>query len=998
MAPRIPVAPKASKKLYAADYKGVDAQSSILEETIGNVNRAVNYEFASSNSLRGRVGCQIAGANGSFFGIFPYSYTRTQDEYQLKYQVASGVFPNQTSTLGTTKISANGATVNRLIAINNQMWVLDEMVIPVSYVSGTYPFTWYTTVTGSLIRFILKANGATILSSELGDGVYYASAKTIYTLLGEIDALAELSVNRGTRGVCPPFAIYDASVAPLALGDVGYGDSYRITVDAGHTFYPGDIITYRYGSTGILCGGYVIARAATTIDFVGYLPSAPADNDVLGYMGQYAASFPISTVTTAASGSLSLVFPYWRLIPFGDKTFGQEFLGPYDTWISGPANSVTSNPVTDFAAPPVSTLANNCLYVASSSIPSDNSNFWGNLAKTDGVSVMRAGACYDDTYAPNLRFPFLTITPVAGGALPAGTYKYKAITRRYDAQGNIVEGTPGQVESVVIAAGQKAQISYGRFGYNVKLGFMARSCFKNTTAAPAAGDFFYVDDNTGGPRNAFIQPGDPVCLLDNAIAKPGLYFDAAAAVPVGTLHKTVCTDYDGASAPSSIRVADSSGYTILNNTAITSGLTIVILRTTAGGNTFYELCEIPLPGYATLPYPDVYDNVLDADLSAGVQYIEPEIGKEHNPPPLCSLVCQHQGGLVVARGFNSPNTVSFSTAEGIEYFPLASNSFDVPSTQSGLISAIASDTNDRLAVFKNTAYYDVVGDLDGGAFSVNIKNEGDYGIASQASLVRANGVLIGLSKQGFVRINDGILDSMAFKGINARLINQNYYYNFSCAVNDASNRSYICSIPVSGNTIPISLVLDYSKDEFIVFDRSHHENIDSAGGMAVVDNVLYHMSITNQFSVFKRLIRFNGNSPTGEDRDSFIDNTYAINYVLESEVINMGEPGLYKTPIRIRVWSVPNDYVVDAWTAFSYLIETAASPFAQYIGGSNPGSSSVTISFPTVTTLKADAKLVNVKTNFYLVRLTTNEMRRAPFFTGWELMFAEDYKKDDLIK
>jgi len=104
---------KITKRAYATNYKGVDGLSSSIEPDEGaGYNRAVNYEWSVSNSLRGRAGCQTTGLigayddatastnifSGNFFGIFPYTYTRTQDQYDIVYQTAAGVYPNRRHT------------------------------------------------------------------------------------------------------------------------------------------------------------------------------------------------------------------------------------------------------------------------------------------------------------------------------------------------------------------------------------------------------------------------------------------------------------------------------------------------------------------------------------------------------------------------------------------------------------------------------------------------------------------------------------------------------------------------------------------------------------------------------------------------------------------------------------------------------------------------------------------------------------------------------------
>lgn len=979
------MAKKVFKQAFAIDYKGIDGESSSLEPDLDTgYNRAINLERAVGNSLRGRVGSQYIGYG--FFGLFPYSYTRTQDQYDITYAA---------TTLTTTKTAADGATIGKFIGINQQVWLLEIFSYTLTRVSGTYPFTWYTTVSGSNINFVIKANAVSILNTSLGDGI--TSSTNVWSLLNTIDGLAELSISRTTRGTCPPFAIVDGNQTTAAGATVTYGTRYTVTVlNTPHNFKAGDIVTFNL-STGLV-GGFVISVTNTTIVYVG--PQVTLlDGAILGYMGQSAATFPIGPAISAGSGNLTLSMPYWRLIPEGDASnttpdYGGIFKSAQTVWTNKSSNS--------FFASPNAINIDGCLKIAASSestlgiiqstIPGiTTSNYQNNLIKIDGNTAVRDGL-------------FTAVMPVISGGVGilTGTYKYACFIKRYDAQGNIVEGPLSSISTITFAANYAATgclfqenslVSTSvKYGYS---GFFERSCYKYLNESPAAGVAFTVDDNSAAPGlNAFIQPGDVIILSDNTAQKVGLWKAAFGVDPVGTVHRTRCTFYDGTTAPSSIKVADSSGYQINNNSEISTGLTVQFLRTSAGGNTFYELCEMPISGYVDQIH--FYDNVTDAVLTGGVQFTSPAIGKEHNPAPQCSLVTQHQGGVVVARGPLTPNSIAFSSADGSEYFPTASNSLDLPSSYSGPISAIGSDTTDRLAVFKDRAYYDVAGDLDSGNISVTIKNEGDYGVSSHASLVRVKGSLIGVCQNGYVIVSNGNLDSLTLSKLNSRLINQSYNFNWATAANDSPNRCYICSIPTSGE--PVTHVIDYSRDETKTFERTYPTKIDPVGGGAVISNILCYLSGTSPYGVFVRLNRFNGNSPGSGDGDSFIDNTNAINYVLESNPINFGEPAQLKTPIRCRLWSLPNDYVKEGWVTFSTLIETAASALATYIGGTTPLATSSSVTFSTANDAFKDVKLKNCKTHFYLIRFTTNTIRTAPFWTGYEIMFAESYDKEDLLK
>lgn len=426
------MAPKLFKQSFANnEFTGLDGQSTAIEPEGVAASLATNLEMAPGNSLRGRLGCQSSsGNNYGFFAIFPYTYSRVKDQYDIVYQVGSGVHPNEVPTLSTTKTAADGATIRKLIAINQQMWVLDTLSFTVTYASGTYPFSWYIKANEGTanLEFVLKANGVALLTSALGA---FNLTKNIYTLLGEIDALPELAISRTTRGTCPPFAIVNGNQTTAGAAAHALGAQFTATVFAGHTFLRGDVITFISGSSGGLIGGVVTATTANTITYVG--PQVVlANNDILGYMNQTAASFPIGPATSVGSGNLTLSFPYWRLIPEGDstyissvQTYGKPFKPARDFFIS---NYLVRD--SNFTLP-TNANQNGCLYIGTAASPSyDITSYYNNVIKTDGVSIYRVGGGRKEQ---------IYLTPIVDGEL-TGNYKYKAFLRRYDAQGTIIDG------------------------------------------------------------------------------------------------------------------------------------------------------------------------------------------------------------------------------------------------------------------------------------------------------------------------------------------------------------------------------------------------------------------------------------------------------------------------------------------------------------------------------------------------------------------------------
>lgn len=956
---------------FAVDFDGINAECSPIEAEGNEVNRAVNYEIGAPNALRGRLGVQMAAHKYGFFGIFPYTYSRTQDQYVIKYQT-----PTAQPSIASVKTLADGATISKLLGVGAFPWLYETFDVSVTNVSASNPITWYSTVWNGGIHFIIKGNGVTLLDFDCGDG--FTTSKSIYELLLAINGTAQFSINPFSRDAAPPIAIVNGAQSPVLVGarnSYTHGSVFSLQVDAGHTFYPGDVIcfprTYPYND---IWAGIVVAVTATQINFVGN-PRADItipDDQVLGYQMFPAGAFEIAKSATSSASPFTIAMPYWRAILPGtqyDQTATQNH-GPF--YMAFQAKEL----LVDTYRPPTATNAAGNIYLGLRAYPQQaiKRPFDDLLAKIDGQILTSTG------------LPPVTLQVALGGGALNGIYRYKIYAKRVDAQGNIIEGKPSAVRKVTHLAGSTTLTCRGPRFTDATGACTVRGGFKYTLESPAAGVSFMVDDNSAAPgNNCIFQVGDPICfneLLNNT----------------GTFHRTVVTAIDGTTTPASIQVADSSGYSIENDVRMSTGLSIVVLRTVAGGNQFYKLVELASTGYGDVTYTD---NIADAVLSANEQYIETPTGKEHDQPPYCSLVCQHQGGLVVAGDPTKPNTVSFSSDEGIEYFPLASTNFDIPATVSGPISAIASDTTDRLAIFKQSGYYEAVGDLPAGVFTVNVNHEGDYGITSQASIARINGQLVGLSKLGVISISQGTIDAISFSKINARLVNQKFRFDLACGANDYVNRQYVISIPpeTANDGASTTLIIDYSRKKVLTFERAYNGYLSPGAGFALVDGKMFHLSFELGGGVFRRLYRFNNDSPTGNNGDSFIDHIYPITYILESQPMNFGEPALTKSPKRVRIWSIPNDYVVNGWVPFNVQVDGGPTPISSYIGSGFPQGFTSVLSFANEQTdWFKDTAIPTCKAQFYILRFTTSSLRTSPFISGYEVMFLLDYEKEDFIR
>jgi hypothetical protein len=296
-----------------------------------------------------------------------------------------------------------------------------------------------------------------------------------------------------------------------------------------------------------------------------------------------------------------------------------------------------------------------------------------------------------------------------------------------------------------------------------------------------------VDNNT-------LKAGDVAYIYDNTT--------------LGIVTRTLT-----AASATSLTWASTTAINVSDNAPISNGFIQRLWRTKSGGTVFYLVLEYP--NNCTASTQSLSENVLDDDL--GAQFDEPEINREPQLPPKCWYVTTHQGLLVLAGDPGNPNTVYKSLSEEPEQFAQASSGFDVPASVTGPISAIYSDTDDRLAVFKNNAYYDIVGDIDTGSVSIRPVKEGDYGVSSQTSLSRVNGKLFGIGPLGVVSVLNGEASLEVGAAVNPAIFqNVDIYTNLAVACNDFSIRHYQLVVPTidgwtngGSNNGDLLLSLDY---------------------------------------------------------------------------------------------------------------------------------------------------------------------------------------------
>lgn len=196
-----------------------------------------------------------------------------------------------------------------------------------------------------------------------------------------------------------------------------------------------------------------------------------------------------------------------------------------------------------------------------------------------------------------------------------------------------------------------------------------------------------------------------------------------------------------------------AGAVTVNTLDIISNIRVQIQRSENQGIDFFEVENIPNDGRSSVTTQTYIDSTTDGSLGSS---IEDQI-KLPEPMPPADIVCIHQGLVVAASLFNDPNGFTWNDPEwGHEAFPSATNRDRVPGSGGKRITAMVSESDTTLGVFKERAYYRVQGDLAAGQYIITQASD-NLGISSHTSLVKYKDLVYGISPDGPVVIQDGII-------------------------------------------------------------------------------------------------------------------------------------------------------------------------------------------------------------------------------------------------
>lgn len=1004
------------------DFNGLDYRTTPLKASLKDSLSLTNMEYGEGTSIRGTKGCQLVGQAGNFIAIHTYSYQNT----------------------------TTGANAEETIAINDILWKLADANLSVT-AGANLNYSVRLNAGTNTFRFVISDGSTPYTLSgnpflDLGNGLEDLPV-TIADLREAID-------NNVTLTCALPAGIEFARVNGLQSG------VSTITVDAGHTLAVGDKITFWDYFTNKLIVRTVTATAATTFTFdSAYGTVNVKDNQVLGPMATPAAAVPIIDSFTSSSATQNIPWSYWDSVNYTTDVYQDQASTPFAaSW----ANRISSN----FIVPTFLNINNTCFIFTGNYAISSSRNSEGQVFKYDGQTVYRVGVPkYNVKENPGP-------TNAAGGLTGTYKYLifYRQYDNRnnlvegvetpaiyYPTSAPVAQNITQNVRQLQ-AAVNSSEIASNTWGGTVATGATTTQIELDPVTSFVANDWILTRDNTsrawltrqvtnvtvtGANARIDVTGANIVVAVGQRVYKnPNIGFDFNGAIVNGaqTGVKTI-TVYNDFVVPAAttyrayntLKVGDTAYFydtrsgayvtrllTAVTATSITwtaggavdvaamtvisNNLRIAVHRTKANGADFYFREELPNnPFVDIVPYTDNLGDTLLGDI-----FNFSDLTEQSGIPPRAAIGCVHQGGVTYGYALSDPNTVFPSIPGRPEEVPIAV-SIDLPSNITGPILAIASDSEDRLACFKETAYYEVYGDVGTTNVSQRAIREGDYGISSHASIKKVDGYSIGLGPLGFIAFRNGDLlitpeqvgekiveRQIGYKISPAILNNPNLRLNHAVAQNDKTGRHYHCYIPSTqgldtgaNNTNTLMFTFDYENGKQW-FDKSYNAAIAPAGGFALSGNVPYHLSrnFGGSLSAINAGHVFRDITGTIDTSLAYAQNHLSLPYTWTTDFESLEECALLKEFLELNVFSFLSTYETNA--AFTAVI----SNYRDY--QSTTPDTSISVTFNGTTTFVQKIQWPVVKAKGMQFKFVTNTIGQAPFYSGLELLVAIPYSKSNL--
>lgn len=960
---------KNSIKVIEDDFAGLDFTTSDLKKPIEFLKAADNAVYVETSGLQKRAGFEVIGGVGLHLGIDKYVYLdRTTGETKTELLgfgthlfkfTECNLTITRTSGVFTIEKIVSGETTTLNFYANSSLIPEYSYNYKESESSQNYP----NGTIGDLCLGLLGTGSYTVSLSKTGTVV---STTTANSLPGSGLVTIDYNTSIGTLRVGEKYTAYNE--------DTGFLEYF---LAAGES--TGDILVNRYVSCTYSQGAPIGSCTGflSTADFTGANINA-ASQVILFYFwdGVKSGIHAIRSDILESIPDLSFA-GIFETVLFGATGIVQNYSG-ISTGVIPSVQGVNINDKYYYALPYFDN------YVSPGKTNSEV-NAPGQLITYDKVATYRAGVPRPSTIDD---FSSSDISPYVSN----GKYSYFWTYVYYDDNGVEWESVPSSTQTN----------NTGGTGGGTTI---------TLTPLPTV----WLDSglelyDVRGVRFVTTQTGT---TLDVRGAAANTYPNAT----IGDRIYTSPTDYRTITAtnftasPATITV--NSSLSVTAGQLASTGLFIRLYRTKEFGRIFYKQSERPIYKNQTITIVDT-----TADSALTIEYIEPLPGEEHEPTPIIGSLCSHQGNLVSIGSNIEPNTVRWSGIDGVEYFPQAFNSVDVPATIGGRLTAGASDNDNSLALFKERAYYSLDGDLATKAVSVRTIKEGDYGISSQRSIAKVDGVIMGVGSNGVVGILGGVLDSKSV-GATSPVIRGRSDLDYSKAVgiNDYVNSQYIVSIPTIQSNgafalgkIAETFVLNYEKGKWLQW-KVGISNLDISGGCVMYNDQLCAISrcgtkepnspTTITYNNFKTLYG-SGCGIRQKKRTDLLpynDTGLAISFRLFTSFDSQGEPSLFKLFQKVLVWRVPAEYLVGIfYTPVDTTVSGQSIVVSNYMdwvtNNTYPQAkySSISTTFDTLPFVELNIR--DQKARSIAVEILNEVINENIFISGIELIYDTAYGSD----
>lgn len=864
-----------------------------------------------------------------------------------------------------------GDVIEELIGIGDRIYRLKEGSFNIAYSGGaSASFSFTPAEDGTNWTADLKESGSSVGNFPINYGESYLdSSDTLRDLADEIDAVSGFST----------------TLTPAATV-VSYSSNV-LTVASGQTFSEGDF--FEFEDSQLDCTWLVGVAGDSTTSSISLSPSIGGDNSSfvaasaqeIGIGKLSVGNIPFTLSDSIANGSsVEYVINYWEPIPllYPTDQLATTELDPKrlyqflsNIWSNGAQRRnfsfINHNNICYWGTPFYSEPSEG--YGAT--VDGEEPQFSG-LWKYDGVAAYWAG----------LPRPVgISVADAGSGTGPTSGEEYQYIFqwKHIDAQGNITEG-PISDPVEFTGTGNDVDIDVGGWSGNVSQSgyWPVGLCAPN-----GAG----TDTNTIDCGNNNWAIGQVIYFFDD---KSGKYVTRKV---VSKPTKTTCI-LDG-------EPVTTSGST----TYYTSNLRLVVWRTKGDGNIFYLVDEYP--------FYSVVDSRSDTQL--GAQLVIPD--RDANPWPKIQYLTSHQGLLVGAGNPDDNDTVYFSDSVlGDGATPAASNNFLVPTNIKGGVTALVSDTEDMLGVFKEEAYYNVVGDLDSLNFSLLRVSEGDWGCPCHNAIVKINESTMFPTKVGFKVIQGGrVLTD--FDDILADAFLDNYYLQSpggtissndqeklvirrAVGINYPEEQIVIFYIPAESgspgspafdgsgnalypNTNSRAFIYDY-RNKLWIEDGFKKAAFNFAGGMTIYKGNLYALGQAYTSTLGGVLLKQN-NDGTIYDYFDGVDSTEID---VRPQWVLGGEPSTFKKFLWLKLWILDKGDIANS--SYTWTVNT----YRDFDSTTKHTIASRSFDVSTSQNYERRIKLKSGKARALQLQFYNDTIYQAPLLTGFELVVSAPFRPE----